>query len=196
MENSDDKVRCWGDKDPLMRRYHDVEWGTPVHDDLEHYRMLVFEGAQAGLNWKLILQRSEAYRKAFSNFDPQVVAEYSPDKIDDLLHNTGIIRNRRKVESAVKNARAFLRLQEEFGSFDRYIWSYVNYKPIMNEFTNWKQVPSKTEFSNSISKDLKSRGFTFVGPKIIYAYMQSVGMVNDHLIHCFRWKEIKDKYSK
>jgi DNA-3-methyladenine glycosylase I len=194
MNGVDGKTRCWGDKDPLMKRYHDEEWGTPVHDDKKHYRMLVFEGAQAGLNWRIVLQKSEEYRKAFSDFDPIVVAAYEPERIDYILKNMGVIRNRRKVESAINNARAFLKVQAEFGSFDHYIWSFMNYKPVMNEFKEWKQVPSSTDVSITISKDLKRRGFSFVGPTIIYAYMQSVGMVNDHLVHCFRWGELKEKY--
>ena len=194
MDSLKNKIRCWGDKDQLMMNYHDKEWGKPVHDDNDHYKMLVFEGAQAGLNWRIILQRSEEYRKAFSNFNPVAVASYDKEKIDEILKTTGIIKNRKKVESAVNNAQAFLRVQEEFGSFDRYIWAYVNYKPVVNEFTDWKEVPASTDISSMISKDLKKRGFSFVGPTIMYAYMQSIGMVNDHLTHCFRWSELKNEY--
>lgn len=194
MSDSDEKVRCWGDKDPLMRRYHDEEWGVPVHDDDTHYELLVLEGAQAGLSWRTVLHRREGYHKAFSGFDPALVAGYATEKIDVLLKDPGIIRNRRKVESAVNNARAFLRVQEEFGSFAEYIWSFVDGKPIMNEFKSWDEVPAETEISRAMSRDLKKRGFSFVGPTICYAYMQSVGLVNDHLVHCFRWKEINDRY--
>lgn len=177
-----------------MMHYHDTVWGKPVHKDNDHYKMIVLEGAQAGLNWRIVLQRSEDYRKAFSDFNPAAVASYDSDKIEEILKNTGIIKNRKKVESAVNNARAFLHIQAEFGSFDRYIWSYVNHRPIVNKFTDWKQVPKSTDISLRISKDLKRRGFSFVGPTIMYAYMQSVGMVNDHLTHCFRWVELKNEY--
>jgi len=184
--------RCFGDGDPLMEMYHDQEWGVPTHSDLDHYELLVLEGAQAGLSWRTVLHRREAYRKAFSNFDPANVADYTPETVDDVIANSGIIRNRRKVESAVNNARAFLRVQEEYGSFDEYIWGFVGHKPVINAFTDWKQVPPETDTSRAMSLDLKRRGFSFVGPTICYAYMQSTGMVNDHLTSCFRWKQIID----
>jgi DNA-3-methyladenine glycosylase I len=186
--------RCFGDGDPVMERYHDEEWGVPVHSDEEHYELLVLEGAQAGLSWRTVLHRRQAYRDAFSGFDPAKVAEYTPEKIDALIAGTGIIRNRRKVESAVNNARAFLRAQEEFGSFDKYIWGFVGHRPVMNAFTDWRQVQPETEASRAMSRDLKGRGFTFVGPTICYAYMQSTGMVNDHLTGCFRWSQIREQY--
>ena len=186
--------RCFGDGDPVMERYHDEEWGVPVHSDSVHYELLVLEGAQAGLSWRTVLHRREVYREAFSGFDAAKVAEYTPETVDDILANTGIIRNRRKVDSAVGNARAFIRVRDEFGSFDEYIWGFVGYRPVMNEFTDWRQVPPETETSGAMSRDLKRRGFSFVGPTICYAYMQSVGMVNDHLTRCFRWSQIKERY--
>jgi DNA-3-methyladenine glycosylase I len=194
MSGVDERTRCFGDRDPLMRAYHDSEWGVPIHDDVGHFELLVLEGAQAGLSWRTILHRREGYREAFSGFDPEAVTEYTPEKVDELLQNPGIIRNRRKVESAVRNARAFLRVQEEFGSFDDYIWSFVDGRPVMNEFTSWDQVSTETEVSRAMSRDLKRRGFSFVGPTICYAYMQSTGLVNDHLVTCFRWREIRDEY--
>ncbi|HUS78994.1 MAG TPA: DNA-3-methyladenine glycosylase I [Patescibacteria group bacterium] len=192
--SSDGRVRCWGEKDPLMLRYHDEEWGVPLHDDRGHFEILVLEGAQAGLSWRTVLNRREGYRKAFQGFDPAIVAEYTPKKIDKLLLDPGIIRNRRKVESAVRNAGAFLRVQEEYGSFDEYVWGFVGGKPVMNAFTSWSELLPETEVSKAMSKDLKRRGFNFVGPTICYAYMQSIGMVNDHLTGCFRWQEIVDEY--
>jgi DNA-3-methyladenine glycosylase I len=194
MSGVDGRTRCFGDRDPLMRAYHDSEWGVPIHDDVGHFELLVLEGAQAGLSWRTILHRREGYREAFSGFDPEAVTEYTPERVDELLQNPGIIRNRRKVESAVRNARAFLRVQEEFGSFDDYIWSFVDGRPVMNEFTSWDQVSTETEVSRAMSRDLKRRGFSFVGPTICYAYMQSTGLVNDHLVTCFRWREIRDEY--
>jgi DNA-3-methyladenine glycosylase I len=194
MSGVDERTRCFGDRDPLMRAYHDSEWGVPIHDDVGHFELLVLEGAQAGLSWRTILHRREGYREAFSGFDPEAVTEYTPERVDELLQNPGIIRNRRKVESAVRNARAFLRVQEEFGSFDDYIWSFVDGRPVMNEFTSWDQVSTETEVSRAMSRDLKRRGFSFVGPTICYAYMQSTGLVNDHLVTCFRWREIRDEY--
>jgi DNA-3-methyladenine glycosylase I len=188
--------RCFGHGDPLMEMYHDQEWGVPTHSDPDHYELLVLEGAQAGLSWRTVLHRREAYRTAFSGFDPAKVAEYTPETIDHLIADTGIIRNRRKVESAVSNARAFLRIQEEYGSFDQYIWGFVDHKPVLNEFTDWKQVPPETEASKAMSRDLKKRGFSFVGPTICYAYMQSTGMMNDHLTSCPRWKQIKETHHR
>jgi DNA-3-methyladenine glycosylase I len=177
-----------------MERYHDLEWGVPVHNDADHYELLVLEGAQAGLSWRTVLHRREAYRAAFSGFDPAKVASYAPETVDEMLADTGIIRNRRKVESAVSNARALLSVQDEFGSFDEYIWGFVGHRPVMNEFTEWGQVPAETEASAAMSRDLRRRGFSFVGPTICYAYMQSAGMVNDHLKGCFRWGQIKKLY--
>ena len=190
----DGKTRCWGEGDPLARAYHDEEWGVPVHDDRVLYEFILLEGVQAGLSWSTVLKRRENYRKAFDGFDPSKIAEYNEARIEGLVHDVSIIRNRRKIVSHVNNARAFLRVQEEHGSFDEYLWAYVDHKPVMNEFISWEEVPSKTELSTRIAKDLKSLGFSFVGPTIVYAYMQSVGMVNDHLIGCFRWREIKERY--
>jgi len=191
-----DRLRCFGDKDPLMARYHDDEWGVPEHNDKALFELIVLEGAQAGLSWRTILHRREGYRRAFRGFDPAVVAEYPPEKIDELLQDPGIIRNRRKVESAVRNAGAFLRVQEEFGSFDEYVWGFVGGRPVMNAFESWSEMQPETDVSRALSKDLKKRGFSFVGPTICYAYMQSIGMVNDHLTGCFRWQEIVDEYGE
>jgi len=190
----DGKTRCWGDKDPLSRAYHDEEWGVPVHDDTVLYEFILLEGVQAGLSWSTVLKRRESYRNAFDGFDPAKIAEYNEAKIDELVHDASIIRNRRKIVSHVNNANSFLQIQETHGSFDEFLWAYVDHKPVMNEFTGWEQVPSKTELSTRIARDLKSLGFSYVGPTIVYAYMQSVGMVNDHLTSCFRWREIKERY--
>ena len=178
----------------MARAYHDEEWGVPVHDDRVLYEFILLEGVQAGLSWSTVLKRRENYRKAFDGFDPTKIAEYNEARIEGLVHDASIIRNRRKIVSHVNNARAFLRVQEEHGSFDEFLWAYVDHKPVMNEFISWEEVPSKTELSTRIAKDLKSLGFSFVGPTIVYAYMQSVGMVNDHLTGCFRWREIKERY--
>lgn len=194
MDSHSSLRRCFGDGDPVMERYHDNEWGVTTHSDADHYELLVLEGAQAGLSWRTVLHRRDAYRETFSGFDPAKVAGYTPETVDDLIADTGIIRNRRKVESAVTNARAFLKIQDEFGSFDEYIWGFVGHRPMMNEFTEWGQVPPETEASRAMSRDLKRRGFNFVGPTICYAYMQSAGMVNDHLKDCFRWGQIKELY--
>jgi DNA-3-methyladenine glycosylase I len=194
MSTNVDRFRCFGNKDPLSMKYHDEEWGVPEHDDGALFELIVLEGAQAGLSWRTILHRREGYRRAFKGFDPSVVAEYTPEKVEELLQDPGIIRNRRKVESAVRNAGAFLRVQEEYGSFDEYVWGFVGGKPVMNAFTSWSEVLPETEVSRAMSADLKRRGFNFVGPTICYAYMQSIGMVNDHLTSCFRWQEIVDEY--
>jgi len=196
MSTTVDRLRCFGDKDPLSMKYHDEEWGVPEHDDKALFELIVLEGAQAGLSWRTILHRREGFRKAFQGFDPAVVAEYTPEKVDELLQDPGIIRNRRKVESAVRNAGAFLRVQDEYGSFDEYVWGFVGGKPVMNAFTSWSEVLPETEVSRAMSVDLKRRGFNFVGPTICYAYMQSIGMVNDHLTGCFRWQEIVDEYGE
>jgi len=192
----DKSTRCFGNKDPLMAEYHDTEWGVPLHDDNELYGLIVLEGAQAGLSWRTVLHRREAYREAFAGFDPEIVAEYTPEKLEDIRENSGVIRNKLKIASAVKNAKAFIEIQREFGSFDKYLWAYVDEKPVMNGFASWKEVPAETELSQKISKDLKKRGFNFVGPTIMYAYMQSVGMVNDHLATCFRYQQIVDEYGQ
>ncbi len=180
--------RCdWAEGSDLERAYHDEQWGVPVHDDRLLFEMLTLEGAQAGLSWSTILNKREGYRKAFDDFDVHKVAEYSQEKIDALLHNPEIVRNKLKVNATVNNARAFMRVQEEFGSFDAYIWSFVENKPIQNRWESIAQIPAHTPLSDTISKELKKRGFTFVGSTICYAYMQAIGMVNDHLVGCFRY---------
>lgn len=183
--------RCgWAGNDPIYIAYHDKEWGVAVHDDIKHFEFIILEGAQAGLSWITILKRRENYRKAFDNFDPEKVAKYNEEKIEELLNNEGIIRNRRKVEAAVANAKAFLEVQKEFGSFDKYIWQFVGGEVIKNSWKSLEEVPPKTLESEAMSKDLKKRGFKFVGPTICYAYMQAAGMVNDHLVDCFRYGEV------
>lgn len=182
-----EKKRCaWVNlENTLYINYHDTEWGIPVHDDITHFEFLILEGAQAGLSWETILKRRENYRKAFSHFNPALVAHYDQKKIAELLKDEGIIRNRLKIESAVKNAQYFLEIQKEFGSFDQYVWQFVNRKPIINKWTELKEIPVASKESKALSADLKKRGFSFVGPIIIYAYMQAVGLVMDHTIDCF-----------
>ena len=185
------KQRCgWGTNDPEMLRYHDEEWGAPIHDDRRLFEMLVLEGAQARLSWSTILHRREHYRRAFDGFDPAKVAAYAEKDIERLLGETGVIRNRRKIESAVNNARRLLEVQREFGSFDAYVWGFVGGRPRVNHFTSFREMPAETEQSKAMSADLKRRGFSFVGPTICYAYMQSVGMANDHLVTCYRHSEL------
>jgi DNA-3-methyladenine glycosylase I len=181
------KPRCaWPHGDPLMLRYHDEEWGVPVHDDRKHFEFLILEGAQAGLSWRTVLHKRAGYREAFANFDPRRVARFDARKVKTLLRNDGIIRNRLKVESAITNARAFLAVQKEFGSFDRYVWRFVDGRPLVNHWRSLAEIPAQTRESDALSADLKQRGFRFVGSTIIYAHMQAVGMVNDHTIDCFR----------
>jgi DNA-3-methyladenine glycosylase I len=181
-------TRCsWCGTDSLYVSYHDTEWGVPSHDDRHLFEMLILEGAQAGLSWITILRKREAYRQAFSNFDPVKVARFTPARVERLLTNEGIVRNRLKVEGAVRSARAFLAVQKEFGSFDRYIWQFVGGRPIVNAFPRMADVPPRTAVSDAMSKDLKKRGFTFVGSTICYAFMQATGMVNDHMVGCFRY---------
>lgn len=183
--------RCeWAGSDPLYVQYHDEEWGVPVHDDNKLFEFLILEGAQAGLSWYTVLRKRENYRKAFDGFDPQQVARYGDEKVAALLADAGIIRNRQKIASAIGNARAFLKIQEEFGSFDTYIWGFTGGQPIRNAWTGLEQIPAKTPLAETISKDLVSRGFRFVGPTIVYAHMQATGMVNDHLISCFRYDQV------
>jgi len=182
--------RCPWPVDDLYRAYHDTEWGVPLHEDRALFEFLVLEGAQAGLSWHIVLKKRANYRVAFDQFDPQKVARYTPAKIKKLLGNPGIIRNRLKVAAAVQNARAFLAVQEQFGSFDSYIWRFVEGRPLVNKFRSMKEVPARTKESDAMSKDLKQRGFTFVGSTICYAHMQATGMVNDHLTHCFRHREL------
>jgi DNA-3-methyladenine glycosylase I len=186
------KARCpWGDKHDLYRAYHDEEWGVPVHDDRRMFEFIILEGAQAGLSWDTILQKREGYRAAFDQFDPEKIARYTAKKIASLLVNPGIVRNRLKIEAAVTNARAFLAVQEEFGSFDPYIWQFVGHKTKQNAWRDMKDCPTSTPESDAMSKDLKRRGFKFVGTTICYAHMQAVGMVNDHLVSCFRHRQLR-----
>lgn len=178
--------RCaWVTEDPLYIAYHDNEWGRPVHDDKLLFEMLILEGAQAGLSWITILKRRENYRKAFDNFNVEVISQYHQEKVEKLLEDEGIIRNRRKVESVIRNAQAFIEVQKEFGSFDAFIWQFVGGKPIVNSWNALSEIPTNTNESIAMSKDLKKRGFNFVGPTICYAYMQATGMVNDHTRNCF-----------
>ncbi|MHA1111182.1 MAG: DNA-3-methyladenine glycosylase I [Promethearchaeota archaeon] len=177
--------RCFGGN-PLMDKYHDEEWGVPEHDDTVLFEFLILEGAQAGLSWNTVLQKRENYREAFDNWDYNKIARYSADDIERLLENKGIIRNRRKIESAIKNAKAFIEIQKEFGSFNKYIWSFVEGKPIKNKIRDWSECPSNNPLSDKISKDLKKKGMNFVGSTIIYAYLQAIGIVNDHFTTCFR----------
>jgi len=186
------KKRCgWvGESNPLLLEYHDREWGVPVHDDRKHFEFLVLEGAQAGLSWSVVLNKREGYRRAFSEFDPNKVARYTDKRVQKLLIDPGIIRNRQKIEAAVRNARAFLAVQEEFDSFDAYAWRFVGGQPKVNRWKVMKQIPATSIESDAFSKDLKQRGFSFVGSTVIYAHMQAVGMVNDHLVDCFRYREV------
>ena len=186
------KKRCgWvGESNPLMLEYHDREWGVPVHDDRKHFEFLILEGAQAGLSWSIVLNKREGYRRAFSEFDPGKVARYTEKRVQKLLLDPEIIRNRQKIEAAVRNARAFLLIQQEFGSFDSYSWRFVGGEPQVNRWKTMKQIPATSTESDAFSKDLKGRGFSFVGSTVIYAHMQAVGMVNDHLVGCFRYREV------
>ena len=184
-------VRCnWCLGDELYLDYHDEEWGVPLHNDRKLFEFLVLEGAQAGLSWITVLKKRAAYRRAFDDFDHMQVAEYDEHKVSSLLTDPGIIRNELKIRSAIRNARAFIRVREEFGTFDNYIWAFVDGKPIQNAWQHGSQIPAETPLSNKISKDLKRRGFNFVGPTIIYAHMQATGMVNDHTTDCFRYREV------
>jgi DNA-3-methyladenine glycosylase I len=181
--------------DPLMQDYHDREWGVPIHDDRKHFEFLILEGAQAGLSWSLVLRKREAYRRAFSGFDPEKVARYAGEDIQKLTLDAGIIRNRMKIEAAVRNARGFLAIQEEFGSFDAYSWRFVEGRPKLNRWKAAGEIPATSLESDAFSKDLKRRGFSFVGSTVIYAHMQAIGMVNDHLVGCFRYREIRRLHS-
>lgn len=189
--DSSSTIRCaWPGDDPLYVAYHDREWGVPVHDDRKHFEFLLLEGAQAGLSWSTILNKRENYRRAFDNFEPAIVAGYDEAKITALLQDAGIVRNRLKVRSAVNNAQRFLEVQQEFGSFDAYIWRFVDGRPKVNAWRDLSEIPAETDESRALSKDLKRRGFNFVGPTIIYAHMQAIGMVNDHVVDCFRYREV------
>ena len=184
--------RCtWPGTDPLYVDYHDQEWGVPVYDDQALFAKLLLDGAQAGLSWITILRKRENYYKAFDDFDPQKMARYDDAKIAELLTNPGIVRNQKKVNAFIRNAQAYLNLKDELGSFSDYLWGFVGGQPILNDWTSLDQLPAKTPVSEAMSKDLKSRGFSFVGPTICYAFMQAVGMVNDHLVTCFRYQELK-----
>jgi DNA-3-methyladenine glycosylase I len=185
-------MRCqWCEQNgELYIKYHDEEWGVPVHDDIKHFEFLVLEMNQAGLSWKTVLNKRDSYEKAYDNFDPLKVAGYDGKKIIQLMANAGIIRNRRKIEASINNAKIFLEIQREFGSFDSYIWGFVNSKPVVNSLKRDLDIPSSTILSDTISRDLKSRGFKFIGSTIIYAYLQAVGIVNDHIVDCFRYKQL------
>jgi DNA-3-methyladenine glycosylase I len=185
------KTRCdWTGDDPQYIAYHDQEWGVPLHNDQQLFEFLILEGAQAGLSWITILKKRDNYRQAFANFEPGHVAQFDDAKRQELMANPGIVRNKLKIEAAITNARAFLLVQEEFGTFDAYIWRFVNGQPIQNRWTSLSDIPTKTPVSEAMSKDLRKRGFKFVGPTICYAYMQAVGLVHDHLVSCFRYSEL------
>ncbi len=185
--------RCaWPGNDPLMIDYHDDEWGVPLHEDRKLFEFMVLDAFQAGLSWSTILKKRENFRKAFDNFEPPKIAFYNQNKINQLMQNAGIIRNKAKINSAVKNARAFLEIQKEFGTFDRYIWQFVGSKPIINKWKTMAEIPAKSPEAEAMSADLKKREFAFVGPTICYAFMQAAGLVNDHVVSCFRYKTIKD----
>ena len=185
------KQTCsWPKGDPLLTKYHDTEWGVPLHNDKKLFEFLILEGFQAGLSWLTVLKKRKNFRKAYDTFDFNKVATYDQRKINALLQDSGIIRNKLKIESAITNAKAFIDVRKEFGTFNKYIWNFTGNKPIHNEFESMKAIPAKTELSDLISKDLKKRGFKFVGSTIVYAHMQATGMVNDHITSCFRYKEI------
>ncbi len=183
--------RCsWCENDELYIKYHDEEWGVPVFDDRKQFEFLVLESAQAGLSWLTILRKRESYRKAYDNFNPITVAKFDDRKIEELMKYEGIIRNEKKIRASVNNAKRFIEVQKEFGSFSKYIWKFVDYKPIINSWKNESEIPAKTELSEAISKDLKKRGFEFIGPVIIYSHLQATGLINDHIIDCFRYNQI------
>ena len=184
-------IRCtWPGTDPLMLAYHDKEWGRPQHDDRNLFEAVILDGFQAGLSWSTIMNKRENFRKAFNNFDAEKIARYNSKKLNSLMQDAGIIRNKMKIEASVKNAKAFLKIQEEFGSFDKYIWQFTDYKTIHNKWKHLKQLPASTKISDTMSKDMKKRGFSFCGTTICYAFMQAVGMVNDHMVDCFCYREI------
>lgn len=194
MKESSQKERCeWAGSDELLTDYHDREWGTALHDDHRLFEFLILEGAQAGLSWLTILKKRENYRRAFAEFDPGVVAHYKEDKVQELLQNKGIVRNRLKIRATIGNAKSFLKVQKEFGSFDKYIWQFVEGKPLQNKWKSLTEIPAKSPESELMSGDLQRRGFKFVGPTICYAFMQAVGMVNDHTMNCFRYWELQQK---
>ena len=185
------KTRCpWPSDDSLMIKYHDKEWGVPLHNDKKLFEFLILEGFQAGLSWRTVLHKRENFRKAFDNFDYNKVAKYDKRKVNSLLKDAGIIRNKLKIDGAITNAKAFLLVRKEFGTFNKYIWNFVNGKPIQNKFKSLKELPAKTKLSDTISDDLRKRGFKFVGSTIVYAHMQATGMVNDHVVSCYRYGEL------
>lgn len=187
-------MRCaWAGTDPLYVAYHDLEWGVPIHDDRLLFEFLILEGAQAGLSWSTILKKREGYRRAYDEFDPAIVAQYGEAKINDLLANAGIVRNRRKIEASVTNAQAYLKIQEQYGSFVVYVWQFVGGKPLQNSWKSLQEIPANTPESDALSKDLLKRGFKFVGTTICYAFMQAAGMVNDHTVDCYRYTELSGK---
>ena len=188
------KKRCgWCEGDDFYEAYHDEEWGVPLYEDDRLFEFLILETFQAGLSWITILRKRENFRKAFDNFDFKKIANYSEEKIAELMQDSGIIRNKLKINASVANARAYMEVQQEFGSFSKYIWSFVDHSPIQSGLSSYKEAPAQTELSQKISKDLKRRGFKFVGPTVVYAHMQATGMVNDHEVSCFRHKEVKEK---
>ncbi len=185
-------IRCdWAISDSRMKKYHDEEWGVPLNDDQKLFEFFVLEGFQAGLSWQIVLNKRENFRKAFDNFNPEIVANYTENKISELIQDKSIVRNKQKIAATVNNAQRFLEIQKEYGSFYKFIWGFVNYKTIQNSFETVKDIPAKTELSDKISVELKKRGFKFVGSKVIYAHMQATGMVNDHLVNCFRYAEVQ-----
>jgi DNA-3-methyladenine glycosylase I len=185
------KTRCtWAGTEPIYIKYHDTEWGVPGHDDRRLFEFLILEGAQAGLSWLTILKKRPNYIKAFDNFDPRKVAAYNPRKVKELISNAGIIRNRLKIEATIQNARSFLAVQQEFGSFDKYIWQFVGGKTLKNSWNSVAEIPAQSEASAAMSSDLKKRGFKFVGPTICHAFMQATGLVNDHTVDCYRYEEV------
>ncbi len=183
--------RCsWCGDDELYIKYHDREWGVPVYDDRKHFEFMVLESAQAGLSWLTILKKREGYREAYANFDPKVVAGFSDEKIEELLKHEGIIKNGKKIKASVNNAQRFIEIQEEFGSFSNYLWKFVDYQPLINSWNDESEIPAQTDLSVAVSKDLKKRGFTFLGPIIVYSHLQATGVVNDHIQACFRYRQI------
>ena len=188
---SDQKTCSWPGNNPLMNKYHDEEWGVAVHDDQKHFEFMVLDAFQAGLSWAIVLNKREGFRKAFENFEIVKVAQFDEDKIQQLLLDASIIRNQQKIRATINNAKRFLEIQNEFGSFDKYIWQFTDFKTKVNKWNSTDQIPATSSESDAMSKDLKKRGFKFVGSTICYAYMQAAGMVNDHLVECFRYKELK-----
>lgn len=187
--------RCnWSTKNELMIKYHDEEWGVPLFDDQKLFEFLVLEGFQAGLSWQIVLNKREEFRKAFDDFDYHKIANYSDNKVEELMSNSGIIRNKAKIIGCINNAKCFMEVQKEFGSFYSYMWEYVNNKPVVNQFQSLSELPAKTELSDTMSADLKRRGFKFVGSTVVYAHLQATGVVNDHIMSCFRYSEIKNSY--